>query len=77
MYTNTSTFLEVAENTLLLEWFANEYQNYVCKLEYKSEEGSEFYRGYGGIGGFLWHPLNMIWCDELSDKNEVHEYATE
>ncbi|KAF9616815.1 hypothetical protein IFM89_032665 [Coptis chinensis] len=50
---DTSADLEVQEKTSLLEWFANEYRKFGCSLEFvtnKSQEGSQFCRGFGGIG---------------------------
>nr|GEY47522.1 hypothetical protein [Tanacetum cinerariifolium] len=38
---------------LLLEWFANEYRKFGCTLEFvtnKSQEGSQLFRWFGGIG---------------------------
>ncbi|KAJ8509764.1 hypothetical protein OPV22_000198 [Ensete ventricosum] len=52
----TSAELEVQEKISLLEWFANEYKRFGCTLEFvtnKSQEGSQFCRGFGGIGGIL------------------------
>ena len=40
----------------LLEWFANNYMNFGVTLEIitdKSQEGSQFVKGFGGIGGEL------------------------
>ncbi|KAM0984582.1 hypothetical protein ACFX1X_012166 [Malus domestica] len=54
--------LEVQDKTSLLEWFANEYRRFGCSLEFvtnKSQEGSQFCRGFGGIGGILRYQLDM------------------
>ncbi|CAL9771574.1 unnamed protein product [Musa acuminata subsp. burmannicoides] len=67
--------LEVQEKISLLEWFANEYKRFGCTLEFvtnKSQEGSQFCRGFGGIGGILRYQLDMRSLDELSD-DEVYE----
>jgi peptide chain release factor subunit 1 len=40
----------------LLEWFANNYKASGATLEIitdKSQEGSQFCKGFGGIGGML------------------------
>ena len=40
----------------MLEWLANNYKNFGCKLEFvtnRSQEGSQFCRGFGGIGEIL------------------------
>ncbi|KAE8696051.1 Eukaryotic peptide chain release factor subunit 1 [Hibiscus syriacus] len=71
----TSAELEVQEKMPLLEWFANEYKRFGCSLEFvtnKSQEGSQFCRGFGGIGGILRYQLDMRTYDELSD-GEVYE----
>lgn len=68
--------LEIEEKVSLLEWFANEYQNFGCTLEFvtnKSQEGSQFCRGFGGIGGILRYKLDMRAFDELSDVEDENE----
>lgn len=68
--------LEVQDKVSLLEWFANEYKNFGCTLEFvtnKSQEGSQFCRGFGGIGGILRYQLDMRTFDELSDGEGVYE----
>ncbi len=45
---------EFQDEELLTEYFAEHYREYGCKLEFisdKSEEGSQFCKGFGGIGG--------------------------
>ncbi|RRT47366.1 hypothetical protein B296_00031682, partial [Ensete ventricosum] len=67
----TSAELEVQEKISLLEWFANEYKRFGCTLEFvtnKSQEGSQFCRGFGGIGGILRYQLDLRAFDELSDE---------
>ncbi|WRX10080.1 eRF1 domain 1/Pelota-like - like 1 [Theobroma cacao] len=66
----SSADMEVQEKMPLLEWFANEYKRFGCSLEFvtnKSQEGSQFCRGFGGIGGILRYQLDMRSFDELSD----------
>lgn len=46
--------LELIDSQPLLEWLANNYKNFGATLEIitdKSQEGSQFVRGFGGIGG--------------------------
>jgi peptide chain release factor subunit 1 len=69
---DTSADLEVQEKMPLLEWFANEYKKFGCSLEFvtnKSQEGSQFCRGFGGIGGMLRYQLDIRSFDELSDDD--------
>lgn len=54
--------LEVLEILPLLEWFANNYQKFGAKLEFitnKSQEGSQYVRGFGGIGGLLRYKVEL------------------
>ena len=72
----TGADLEVQEQMSLLEWFANEYKKFGCSLEFvtnRSQEGSQFCRGFGGIGGILRYQLDMRSFDELSDDGETYE----
>lgn len=46
--------MELVESQPLLEWLANNYKCFGATLEIitdKSQEGSQFVRGFGGIGG--------------------------
>ena len=48
--------LDIKEHTLLIEWFAEHYKEFGTTLEFvtdKSQEGSQFSKGFGGIGGLL------------------------
>mmetsp|Transcript_22361 Transcript_22361/g.52697 ORF Transcript_22361/g.52697 Transcript_22361/m.52697 type:complete len:463 (+) Transcript_22361:197-1585(+) len=52
----TGVELEAVEKEALVEWFANNYKDYGCNLEYvtdRSSEGTQFVKGFGGIGGIL------------------------
>ncbi|XVF50138.1 hypothetical protein PTKIN_Ptkin04bG0071500 [Pterospermum kingtungense] len=72
----SSADMEVQDKMPLLEWFANEYKQFGCSLEFvtnKSEEGFEFCRGFGGIGGILRYQLDMRSFDELSDDEQVYD----
>ena len=48
--------MELVDTMSLLEWFANNYTNFGVTLEIvtdKSQEGSQFVKGFGGIGSEL------------------------
>ncbi|KAJ1558151.1 Polypeptide release factor (eRF1) in translation termination [Nowakowskiella sp. JEL0078] len=54
--------LEVVEKTPLLEWFAEKYKDFGATLEFvtnKSQEGSQFVKGFGGIGGILRYKVDF------------------
>lgn len=58
----TGLELEVEEQMQLLEWFANNYKNFGTILQIvtdKSQEGSQFCKGFGGIGGLLRYRLDL------------------
>ena len=70
--------LDVVDRVLLLEWFAENYQQYGCKLEFvtnRSQEGSQFCRGFGGIGGILRYPADVAAYDDEDDMldDDVYE----
>lgn len=72
----TNAELEVQEKTSLLEWFAEGYKKFGCTLEFvtnKSQEGSQFCRGFGGIGGILRYQLDMRTFDEISDDEAAYD----
>ena len=46
--------MEVIESVSFLEWLANNYKTFGAVLEIvtdRSQEGAQFVRGFGGIGG--------------------------
>ena len=54
--------LEVTDKVSLVEWFADNYMNYGATLEFvtdKSQEGNQFVRGFGGIGGLMRYPVEI------------------
>ncbi|KAK1372568.1 Eukaryotic peptide chain release factor subunit 1-3 [Heracleum sosnowskyi] len=71
-FCETNDELEVEEKMSLLEWFADEYKRFGCVLEFvtnKSEEGSRFCKGFGGIGGILRYQVDIRSFDD-DDGNE-------
>ncbi|GIL51369.1 hypothetical protein Vafri_7369 [Volvox africanus] len=67
--------LEVQDKMPLLEWLANNYKKFGCTLEFvtnKSQEGSQFCRGFGGIGGILRYQVNLAELDvDEDDGNDA------
>jgi peptide chain release factor subunit 1 len=74
----TGAELEVLENMSLLEWFANNYKSFGAKLEIvtnRSQEGSQFCKGFGGIGGLLRYKVDFADFEEPGDDaQEVEEF---
>lgn len=66
--------LKVEDKMVLLEWLVDLYKQFGCSLEIvadKSQEGSQFCRGFGGIGGILRYQLGIGAFDEGSDDGEA------
>nr|BAJ87705.1 predicted protein [Hordeum vulgare subsp. vulgare] len=73
----TAADLEVVENTSLLEWFAENYRQFGCTLEFitnKSQEGSQFCRGFGGIGGILRYQVEVNAYEDVSDEEYDEDF---
>ncbi|XP_022670351.1 eukaryotic peptide chain release factor subunit 1 isoform X2 [Varroa destructor] len=70
----TGTELEMAESCPLLEWLANNYKNFGATLEIitdRSQEGSQYVKGFGGIGGILRYRVDFqsLEANELDDED--------
>eukprot|EP01023_Acetabularia_acetabulum_P025178 TRINITY_DN24118_c0_g1_i3.p1 TRINITY_DN24118_c0_g1~~TRINITY_DN24118_c0_g1_i3.p1 ORF type:complete len:466 (+),score=80.13 TRINITY_DN24118_c0_g1_i3:85-1398(+) len=58
----TGAELEVIERMPMLEWLASNYKKFGCVLEFvtdRSQEGSQFCKGFGGIGGILRYQVEL------------------
>eukprot|EP00056_Hartaetosiga_gracilis_P005716 m.87991 g.87991 ORF g.87991 m.87991 type:complete len:435 (+) comp12260_c0_seq2:1423-2727(+) len=77
---STNTDLETVDKTLMLEWLANNYKDYGTTLEIvtdRSQEGSQFCKGFGGIGGVLRYRVDfaaMDWEDHVFDDEDLEDY---
>jgi len=70
----TGVELELVESLPLLEWLANNYKSFGATLEIitdKSQEGSQFVRGFGGIGGILRYRVDL---QSLEVEEEYEDY---
>eukprot|EP00007_Cunea_sp_BSH-02190019_P003921 CAMPEP_0174243974 /NCGR_PEP_ID=MMETSP0417-20130205/33533_1 /TAXON_ID=242541 /ORGANISM="Mayorella sp, Strain BSH-02190019" /LENGTH=434 /DNA_ID=CAMNT_0015323585 /DNA_START=75 /DNA_END=1379 /DNA_ORIENTATION=+ len=69
----TGVELEVVDNLSVVEWMANNYKQWGCELEFvtdKSPEGSQFCKGFGGVGGILRYKPAFLEYDESSESDE-------
>lgn len=76
----TGVELESVEKTNMLEWLANEYKKFGCTMEFitdRSEEGSQFVRGFGGIGGMLRYQVNMADFEAPSDDDSSDDDSSD
>lgn len=58
----TGTVLEIVEKQTFVEWLANNYKQFGATMEFitdRSQEGSQFCKGFGGIGGILRWKVDM------------------
>jgi peptide chain release factor subunit 1 len=54
--------MDVISSDPLAEWLCHNYQNYGAIVEFitdKSQEGFQFVKGFGGIGGFLRYKIEL------------------
>ena len=72
----TGVELELVEKMSLLEWLANKYKEFGATLEIvtdKSQEGSQFCKGFGGIGGILRYRVDFQSMEFDADAGEFYE----
>ena len=72
----TGNELIVVERTPLTEWLALNYKSFGTKLEFvtnKSQEGAQFVRGFGGVGGLLRYKVEFdaYECEDVDDEDEI------
>jgi len=69
----TGVELEMVDSMALLEWFANNYKSFGATLEIitdRSQEGAQFVRGFGGIGGILRYQVDFQSLENLVDDDD-------
>lgn len=72
----TGVELETIEKESVVEWFANNYKNFGCNLEFvtdRSSEGTQFVKGFGGIGGILRWKVDFVELNNFEDAAQRDE----
>ncbi len=75
-FMDKSTGLEMEqaeEPQSLLEWFAEKYKDFGANLEFvtnRSQEGAQFVKGFGGIGGLLRYKVDLTHMTADEDDDE-------
>ncbi|KAF4615093.1 hypothetical protein D9613_003282 [Agrocybe pediades] len=75
-FTDKSTGLEmeqVCEPQSLLEWFAEKYKEFGATLEFvtnRSQEGAQFVKGFGGIGGLLRYKVDFQTLGSVDEEDD-------
>ncbi|KXJ23059.1 eukaryotic peptide chain release factor subunit 1 [Exaiptasia diaphana] len=68
--------LELVEKNPLLEWLANNYKSFGATLEIitdRSQEGAQFCKGFGGIGGILRYRVDFQGMEYLGDPLDDYD----
>ena len=63
---NPAEKLTVADSVALTEWFTENYDRFGAQLEFvsdRSQEGSQFVKGFGGVGAMLRFQLDVSTLD--------------
>lgn len=75
-FMDKSTGLEMEqaeEPQSLLEWFAEKYKEFGANLEFvtnRSQEGAQFVKGFGGIGGLLRYKVDFTHMTTDDDDDD-------
>jgi peptide chain release factor subunit 1 len=71
---STGTEMEpVGEPQSLLEWFTEKYKEFGANLEFitnRSQEGAQFVKGFGGIGGLLRYKVDLGSLAALDEEED-------
>ena len=73
---DTGADLELVDKQTLVEYFATHYKEYGAKLEFitnRSQEGAQFCKGFGGIGGILRWRVDFIAITDVIDNAVANE----
>lgn len=73
----TGVELEVILKETLVEWLANNYKSFGAQLEFvtdRSQEGSQFCRGFGGIGGMLRWRIDFAEMEMFAEMAEQQDF---
>eukprot|EP00595_Chromulina_sp_UTEXLB2642_P000230 CAMPEP_0196761722 /NCGR_PEP_ID=MMETSP1095-20130614/1027_1 /TAXON_ID=96789 ORGANISM="Chromulina nebulosa, Strain UTEXLB2642" /NCGR_SAMPLE_ID=MMETSP1095 /ASSEMBLY_ACC=CAM_ASM_000446 /LENGTH=419 /DNA_ID=CAMNT_0042111627 /DNA_START=178 /DNA_END=1437 /DNA_ORIENTATION=- len=68
----TGVTLEVLDKVTLVEWLANTYKEFGANIEFvtdRSQEGSQFCKGFGGIGGILRWKVDFTEMEMLAEMD--------
>ncbi|KAK7449742.1 translation termination factor eRF1 [Stygiomarasmius scandens] len=80
-FIDKSTGLEMEqadEPQPLLEWFAEKYKEFGANLEFvtnRSQEGAQFVKGFGGIGGLLRYKVDFSNLTSIDEEEEDEFYS--
>jgi peptide chain release factor subunit 1 len=67
---------QICEPQSLLEWFADNYKEFGAALEFvsdKSQEGAQFVKGFGGVGGLLRYKADLVSFETVDNEDEFFD----
>jgi len=70
----TGEQLEVSSSMLFVEWIVENYKTFGTKLEFitdRSQEGNQFCKGFGGVGGIMRYSVEFEQYDEPDDFGDA------
>merc|ERR1712045_1027656 len=70
----TGEQLDVTKNELFVEWIVENYKTFGTKLEFitdRSQEGNQFCKGFGGIGGLMRYRVEFENFDEPDEDADA------
>eukprot|EP00698_Gefionella_okellyi_P003295 TRINITY_DN13067_c0_g1_i1.p1 TRINITY_DN13067_c0_g1~~TRINITY_DN13067_c0_g1_i1.p1 ORF type:complete len:459 (-),score=116.87 TRINITY_DN13067_c0_g1_i1:298-1611(-) len=62
--------LDVVDSIPLVDWFATNYKSFGARLEFisnRSQEGAQFVKGFGGVGGLLRYRVDFMGMEAPED----------
>jgi len=71
---------QAEEPQALLEWFAEKYKDFGAALEFvtnRSQEGAQFVKGFGGIGGLLRYKVDFNNLTSVDEDDDDEFYSDE
>jgi len=71
---DTGIELEVVDKQQLIEWMATNYKKFGTTLEFvsdRSQEGSQFCKGFGGIGGVLRWQVDFTAMEDYENQDDL------
>jgi len=68
--------MEIKDTQELVEWFAENFKKFGASLQFvtdKSQEGSQFVQGFGGVGGILRYKFDVNSIEYLENQEIPEE----
>ena len=69
--------LDIVEEMEFLEWLTQNYKQYGCNLQFvtdRSQEGMQFMKGFGGIGGILRWQVDFSELEEWMNQGQDDDW---